>query len=113
MIPIKMKIEPKKKNKIPFLISGVIYEVDGSRVWRKQGSDWNGVCNDAYSPDGNYIAVASFIADAVELMKVSDGSRVWRKTGSDWDGARGVAYSPDGNYIVVASSDADAIELID
>ncbi len=109
-IPIKIQ----KKNKIPIFFSGKKWRrCIGNRVWRKSGNDWDEIRDVAYSPNGDYIVVVSYIADAVELMNTSDGSRVWRKSGSDWDGACGVAYSPNGDYIVVVSYDVDAVELID
>ena len=83
-----------------------------TRVARNSGADWKKAWGVAFSPDGKYLAVASYDADAVELMNVPDLSRVARNSGSDWDGAVGVAFSPDGKYLAVASCDADAVELM-
>ena len=37
---------------------------------RVAGADWNGAWNVAFSPDGKYLAVVSYLADAVEIMSV-------------------------------------------
>jgi len=93
------------------LITGIGENALTSAV-RKTGADWDGAISVAFSPDGKYLAAASFAADAVEIMNVSDLSRVVRKTGTDWDGVRSVAFSPDGKYLAAASYNADAVEIM-
>jgi len=42
-----------------------------TRVARVVGADWNGARDVAFSPDGKYLAVASYGANAVEIMRVT------------------------------------------
>ena len=85
---------------------------DGTRIWRKSGTDWDGAWNVTFSPDGKYIAVASYNADAVEVMSATDGTRIWRKSGTDWEWALDVVFSLDGKYLAVTSHYADAVEVM-
>ena len=80
---------------------------------RKTGVDWDSAYSVAWSPDGKYVAIASYDADAVEIAEFTgtDLVRKVRKTGVDWDGAYRVAWSPDGKYVAIASYDADAVEV--
>ena len=68
----------------------------------------NGV---AFSPDGNYLAVAHVNGDRLTIVTTSDWSVV-SGTPSLPNTANGVAFSPDGNYLAVGHSGGNNLTVI-
>ena len=86
--------------------------VDGDRIWRKSGTEFDGATGVDYEITDKYVLICSTEADAFEIMLASDGSRILRKTGIDYDGCIEAKFSPNGEFIGIAVSGADAVEVI-